>query len=66
MSFLTVRTPLVLRARYSAWAFSAFDLAKPDSCTVPLSVSTLMEAASTVLSSTNLAFTAVVVAVSSM
>ena len=55
----TSRTPLVLRARYSAWDFSAFDLAKPDKATVPLSESTLTEAASTVLSATNLAFTEV-------
>jgi hypothetical protein len=30
----------VLRARVSAWLFSACDLAKPDSATVPFSGST--------------------------
>src|SRR4051794_32859910 len=34
-------TPLVLRAMYSACAFSAFDFAKPDKATVPFRVSTL-------------------------
>src|SRR6185369_16764770 len=61
----TWRTPLVLRARNSAWAFSALDFAKPDSETAPLRVSTLIAPASTVLSSTNFAFTAVVMLASS-
>ena len=65
MLLRTSRTCLVLRAMDSARSFSACDLAKPDSWTVPLSVSTLMAAAQTPLSSAILAFTAVVMAASS-
>jgi hypothetical protein len=57
MSLRTSATPFVLRARRSAVMRSSLDLAKPDSCTTPFSVSTLMAIALTVGSSANLAFT---------
>ena len=58
-------TPLTFQVSVSAVAFSVEFFAKPDSITVPLSVSTRMLDASTSLFSTNRAFTAVVIAVSS-
>ena len=49
ISFLTDFTPLTLAAMLSAVDFSVLLLAKPDSITTPLRVSTLMLDASTVL-----------------
>lgn len=49
ISFFTALTPFTPRAMVSAVVFSLAFLAKPDSITVPLSVSTLMAAASTAL-----------------
>lgn len=66
ISLRTDRTPPTLRASDSAVTFSVPFLAKPDSITVPLRVSTRMLEASTSLLSTKRAFTAVVMAVSSM
>ena len=65
MSLRTERTFLLARAICSAWLFSAVLLAKPESCTIPFRVSTLMEPAETILSSMNLALMAVVMAASS-
>src|SRR5258708_25396681 len=65
MLLRTSRTFLVVRAISAARAFSDSDFAKPDSCTVPFRVSTLMEVAETLLSSAILAFTAVVMPASS-
>src|SRR5690606_24710555 len=65
MSFLTAFTPGVLRAISAARLRSAVLLAKPDNCTVPLSVSTLIDMALTVGSSANLALTRVVMVASS-
>ena len=49
MSLRTDTTPFTLRASSSARSFSAADLAKPESCTTPFSVSTLIAIALTVL-----------------
>src|SRR4029450_5066301 len=56
--FLTDFTPLTLRAMLSAVLFSVAFLAKPDSMTVPLSVSTPMLDASTSLLPTEAFLTA--------
>lgn len=65
MLLRTDTTPFTLRASDSARSFSAWLLAKPDSCTVPFNVSTLIDVAATFLSSANLALTAVVMPASS-
>ena len=65
ISFFTLLTPLTLRAMDAAALRSAASFAKPDSITVPLSVSTLIAAALTSLLSTKRAFTAAVIALSS-
>ena len=60
---MTAFTPLTPQAWVAAVTFSSPLLAKPDNITVPLRVSTLMAAASTVLFSTKRLFTAAVMAV---
>ena len=65
ISFLTIFTPLTPRAMLSAVFFSSELLAKPDNMTVPLSVLTLMAAASTCLFSMKRDLTSVVMPASS-
>ena len=66
ISFFTAFTPLTRRAMLSAVALSVAFLAKPDSITVPLSVSTLIYVASTDLFSTKRPLICVVIVASSM
>ena len=63
--FCTVFTPRTFMAMLSAVLFSSGVLATPDSTTLPFAVSTLIAAASTVLSSTSRALTVVVIDASS-
>jgi uncharacterized lipoprotein YmbA len=63
--FCTDFTPLVFIAMFSALCFSVASLAKPESMTVPFSVSTVIAEASTVVSSTIFALTLEVIEASS-